>query len=294
MTAATATAVPDPRRWQALALVCVAFFMTVLDVSIVNVALPSIGRSLHFSRDRAAVGHHGLRDHVRRLPAPRRPRRGPPRPQADVPDRACRSSRSPRSSAASPARRRAHRRARRAGRRRRDRLAADAVDHHDDVRGGPDRNKALGIWGAMGGGGAAAGVLFGGILTQYLGWEWIFFVNVPVGALVLARHRRRSSARAALPDVGRNFDVIGASAGDRRARAARLRDLEGARRRLGRRDDDRSAGRGGRAPRLLPRLGDARPAPADAALHLPHPHAGRREQRRLPARRRRSSRTSSC
>src|SRR5204863_2209515 len=37
------------RRWQALALVCVAFFMTVLDVSIVNVALPSIGRSLHFS-----------------------------------------------------------------------------------------------------------------------------------------------------------------------------------------------------------------------------------------------------
>src|SRR5438270_11412556 len=41
---------PDPRRWQALALVCVAFFMTVLDVSIVNVALPSIGRSLHFSQ----------------------------------------------------------------------------------------------------------------------------------------------------------------------------------------------------------------------------------------------------
>src|SRR5438094_6795798 len=43
------TAGPDPRRWQALALICVAFFMTVLDVSIVNVALPSIGRSLHFS-----------------------------------------------------------------------------------------------------------------------------------------------------------------------------------------------------------------------------------------------------
>src|SRR5437764_4205014 len=43
------TAGPDPRRWRALALICVAFFMTVLDVSIVNVALPSIGRSLHFS-----------------------------------------------------------------------------------------------------------------------------------------------------------------------------------------------------------------------------------------------------
>jgi EmrB/QacA subfamily drug resistance transporter len=51
---------------------------------------------------------------------------------------------------------------------------------------GPERNKALGIWGALGGSGAAAGVLIGGILTQYLGWEWIFFVNVPVGALVFA------------------------------------------------------------------------------------------------------------
>ena len=51
---------------------------------------------------------------------------------------------------------------------------------------GPERNKALGIWGALGGSGAAAGVLIGGILTEYLGWEWIFFVNVPVGALVLA------------------------------------------------------------------------------------------------------------
>src|SRR6266480_3769231 len=40
---------PDPRRWKALAIVCAAFFMTVLDIAIVNVALPSIGSSLHFS-----------------------------------------------------------------------------------------------------------------------------------------------------------------------------------------------------------------------------------------------------
>ena len=51
---------------------------------------------------------------------------------------------------------------------------------------GSERNKALGIWGAMGGSGAAAGVLFGGILTKYAGWEWVFFVNVPVAVLVLA------------------------------------------------------------------------------------------------------------
>ena len=53
-------------------------------------------------------------------------------------------------------------------------------------REGAERNKALGIWGALGGSGAAAGVLFGGILTKYLGWEWIFWVNVPVGVLVFA------------------------------------------------------------------------------------------------------------
>jgi len=51
---------------------------------------------------------------------------------------------------------------------------------------GAERNKALGIWGAVGGSGAAVGVLLGGVLTKYLGWEWIFFVNVPVGLAVLA------------------------------------------------------------------------------------------------------------
>jgi EmrB/QacA subfamily drug resistance transporter len=48
---------------------------------------------------------------------------------------------------------------------------------------GRDRNLALGVWGAVGGFGAAAGVLLGGILTDALSWEWIFFVNVPVGVL---------------------------------------------------------------------------------------------------------------
>ena len=53
-------------------------------------------------------------------------------------------------------------------------------------REGAERNKALGIWGALGGSGAAAGVLIGGILVSYLGWQWIFYVNVPVGVLVFA------------------------------------------------------------------------------------------------------------
>jgi EmrB/QacA subfamily drug resistance transporter len=52
--------------------------------------------------------------------------------------------------------------------------------------GGTERNKAFGIWGAIAGSGAAAGVLLGGVLTEYLGWEWIFFVNVPVGIAIVA------------------------------------------------------------------------------------------------------------
>jgi EmrB/QacA subfamily drug resistance transporter len=76
-------------------------------------------------------------------------------------------------------------------------------------REGAERNKALGIWGALGGSGAAAGVLFGGILTKYLGWEWIFWVNVPVGVLVFAL------AVALVPeskaDLGHHrFDAAGA------------------------------------------------------------------------------------
>src|SRR3712207_546371 len=54
---------------------------------------------------------------------------------------------------------------------------------------GAERNKALGVWGAVAGSGGAVGVLLGGVLTETLGWEWVFFVNVPIGivAAVLAR-----------------------------------------------------------------------------------------------------------
>src|SRR5437867_9995289 len=48
---------------------------------------------------------------------------------------------------------------------------------------GRERNIALGVWGAVGGFGAAAGVLLGGVLTEALSWSWIFFVNVPVGVV---------------------------------------------------------------------------------------------------------------
>ncbi|MFI6817731.1 MFS transporter [Nonomuraea sp. NPDC050328] len=56
----------------------------------------------------------------------------------------------------------------------------------DTFPAGPQRNKALGVYGAMGGLGSVAGLLLGGALTEYLGWRWIMFVNVPIALLVLA------------------------------------------------------------------------------------------------------------
>jgi EmrB/QacA subfamily drug resistance transporter len=75
-------------------------------------------------------------------------------------------------------------------------------------REGRERNIALGVWGAVGGFGAAAGVLLGGVLTDALSWEWIFFVNVPVGtiALLLAPFLLKESRDASV----KTFDVPGA------------------------------------------------------------------------------------
>jgi EmrB/QacA subfamily drug resistance transporter len=176
----------DPLRWKALAVVCAAFFMTVLDVSIVNVALPSIGKSLHFSSDNLqwVITAYSITFGGFLLLAGR---------AADLLGRrrvflvgvvvftaasfmcglawsegvliASRAVQGLGAAIISPA-------------------ALSIVT--TTFQEGAERNKALGIWGAIGGSGAAVGVLAGGVLTRYAGWEWIFFVNVPVGALALA------------------------------------------------------------------------------------------------------------
>jgi EmrB/QacA subfamily drug resistance transporter len=75
---------------------------------------------------------------------------------------------------------------------------------------GAERNRALGVWGAVAGSGGAAGVLLGGILTQYAGWEWVLFVNVPIGlAAAVAAPRLLPESRDTESD--RVFDVAGAA-----------------------------------------------------------------------------------
>jgi EmrB/QacA subfamily drug resistance transporter len=74
---------------------------------------------------------------------------------------------------------------------------------------GSERNKALGILGAIAGSGAAIGVLLGGVFTEYVGWEWIFFVNVPIGLAALffvPRYVRESRADGLM----KHFDTAGA------------------------------------------------------------------------------------
>jgi EmrB/QacA subfamily drug resistance transporter len=179
--------VPDPRRWHALALVCVAFFMVVLDVAIVNVALPSIQTDLEISRDTLQwiVTAYSLAFGGFLLLGGR---------AADLFGRrrvfmlgmalftagslACALSSSGTAliifraiqgfggAIVSP--------------------ATLAIISAAFRHGGAERNKAFGIWGGVAGSGAAAGVLLGGVLVEYLGWEWIFLVNVPVGIAIFA------------------------------------------------------------------------------------------------------------
>jgi EmrB/QacA subfamily drug resistance transporter len=205
-------AAPNPRRWLILAVVGTAFFMTILDVAIVNVAIPSIETDLHIKRETVqwvitayAIAFGGFLLLGGRM--------------ADLLGRrrifvsglilftlsslACGLSKTAGSASILIAARAVQG------------LGAAIISPAalsivtTTFKEGAERNKALGIWGALGGSGAAAGVLFGGILVKYLGWEWIFFVNVPVGALVFGLTRPIVPESHA--DVGhRRFDAAGA------------------------------------------------------------------------------------
>jgi EmrB/QacA subfamily drug resistance transporter len=76
---------------------------------------------------------------------------------------------------------------------------------------GAQRAVALGVWGALGSAGAAVGVLLGGIITTVLSWEWVFFINVPVGIAVALCSPRVLAAAPARRDTAGRFDLAGAA-----------------------------------------------------------------------------------
>jgi EmrB/QacA subfamily drug resistance transporter len=193
----------DPRRWQALALLGAAFFMVILDGTIVLTAVPSMKRDLGFSASGVqwvitayALTFGGLMLFGGRA--------------ADLLGRrrvfmaglglfvaasllcglawtggvliAARAVEGFAAATMAPA-------------------ALSIV--MTTFAEGAERNKALGVWGGLGGIGATAGLLIGGTVTSGLGWEWIFLINVPIGLgllalspLVLRESRDRGRARA--------------------------------------------------------------------------------------------------
>src|SRR6266480_4348412 len=200
----------DRRRWLALGVIVTAQFMVVLDISIVNVALPSIKTDLNFSQESLqwvitaySIFFGGVLLLGGRL--------------ADLLGRrrlfaaglalftvsslldglawsegsliAFRSLQGLGAALLSPA-------------------ALSILT--TTFREGRERNLALGIWGAASGSGGAAGVLLGGALTSALSWSWIFFINIPVGIAVVALSPwLLKESRAELQH--RNFDFAGAA-----------------------------------------------------------------------------------
>jgi EmrB/QacA subfamily drug resistance transporter len=197
------------RRWRAFWLLAVAFLMTVIDLAIVNVALPTIGRRLHFPESdlQWVVTAYGLTFGGFLLLGGR---------AADLLGRrrlfmaglaiftaaslACglattdtflivmRGVQGLGAAVVVPA-------------------ALSIVMNM--FREGAERNKALGIWGGIGAAGATVGVVAGGLLTRYAGWQYIFYLNVPIGAAALLL-ARRVVPESRLHSTRRSYDPLGA------------------------------------------------------------------------------------
>lgn len=196
-------------RWRAFAVLAVSYFMTIVDLTIVNVALPTIGRKLHFSETNLQwiVTGYGLTFGGFLLLGGR---------AADLFGRrrilmvglsvftaaslacalaetdsfliAMRGIQGLGAAIVLPA------------------ALSIVMDMFSE---GAERNKALGIWGGIGAAGATVGLIAGGLLTRYLGWQYIFFLNVPIGvaALLIAP---RLVPESRLATMRRGADPFGA------------------------------------------------------------------------------------
>ena len=199
---------PDPRRWKALALLCGAFFMVILDSAIVVVALPSIQTDLGFSAEDLqwvltvyALTFGGL------LLLGGRAADLLGRRRVFIVGLALFTAASLLCGLAwAPGALIAARAIQGVGAAIMTPTALSIVT--TTFPEGVERNKALGIWGSLGGIGGTAGWLIGGPLTD-ISWEWIFYINLPIGlvALVLAP-RLLNESRA--PEGRRTYDPWGA------------------------------------------------------------------------------------
>jgi EmrB/QacA subfamily drug resistance transporter len=196
------------RRWRAFAVLAVSFFMTVADLAIVNVALPTIGRELHMAESslqwvvtgyaltfggflllggRAADLLGRRRILMAGLAVFTGASLGCGLATTDSVLILMRCLQGLGAAIVLPA-------------------ALSIVMNMFPE--GAERNKALGVWGAIGASGATVGVLAGGLLTRYAGWQYIFFLNVPIGAAALLAPRIVPESR--LDTSRRRFDPFGA------------------------------------------------------------------------------------
>jgi len=197
------------RRWIALILLCFAQFIVVLDASIVNVALPSIGEALDFSQENLAwvvnayvltfggflllggrladlLGRRRVFISGLLLVAAASLAAGFAANEGQL--IAARAAQGLGAAIISPS------------------ALSIVTNAFSD---GAERNKALGAWGAISGAAGAAGVLLGGILTDGPGWEWVLWINVPV-ALVVAALAPRLILESRSESATRHFDTAGA------------------------------------------------------------------------------------
>ncbi len=200
---------PQIHRWRAFAVLAVAFFMTIIDLAIVNVALPTIGSDLHFSETNLqwvvtayALTFGGfllLGGRAADLLGRRRilmvgmaiftvASLGAGLATSDSFLIAMRGLQGFGAAVVLPA-------------------ALSIVMNMFEE--GAERNKALGLWGGIGAAGATVGLIAGGLLTRYVGWEYIFFLNLPIGIAVLLL-APRIVPESRLETVRRRFDALGA------------------------------------------------------------------------------------
>jgi EmrB/QacA subfamily drug resistance transporter len=203
---------PNANRWRAFALLAVSYFMTIIDLTIVNVSLPTIGRDLHFSETGLqwvvtayALTFGGfllLGGRAADLLGRRRvlmlglvlftaASLGCALASTDAFLIAMRAVQGLGAATMLPA-------------------ALSIVMNMFDE--GAERNKALGVWGALGAAGATVGLISGGLLTRYAGWQYIFYLNVPIGAAALLL-APRIVPDSRLRGARRRFDALGAVAG---------------------------------------------------------------------------------